>query len=220
MKTRLPTLFRRFKESWNVLAAFATWLLAIIGGFLLPPPIGSEQYEYSNLLSKLGVVVTIILVGLLSVLLLKWKSPAYTWRWSAVGLVAMVCSVSAFFTYLYLINTWTCTYNEHRLVIGSEFTEHGKQYVQSQTYRVSPGSWVMAHGGNVNELWTERSINLRCATMGVVYIATLPLFAVAIIGMLHAIYCYSPHRTRKRAAAATSAANRHRAEGVAGKDLL
>ena len=199
MKIRLPTLFRRFKESWNVLAAFATWLLAIIGGFLLPPPIGSDQYEYSDLLSKLGVVVTIVLVGLLSVPLLKWKSPTYTWRWSAVGLVAMVCSVAAFFTYLYLINAWTCTYDEHRLVIGSDFTEHGKQYVLANPHRVSPRDWVMAHGGNVSELWTERSINLRCAVIGIIYIATLPLFAVAIIGMLHAIYCYSPHRTKRRA---------------------
>jgi len=197
MATRLSSLFRQFKQSWSLLAAFTTWLLAIIGGFLLPPPIGADQYEFSDVLSKLGLVVTIVLVGLLSVPLMKWKSKVYTLHWSVAGLASMFFAVVAFFSYLYLINNWTCLYNDNRLVIGSEFTAHGKAYVESNPHRVSPRDWVMAHGGNVSEIWTDRSINRRCAILGLLYVATLPLFAVAMIGTLHAIYCYSPQPLKR-----------------------
>lgn len=191
MPVSLANVLKRLKREWSRLAAFATWFALVIGAFLLPPPVGASQFGSGGRISKLAVVVTAVVVGLIAVPLVRWSAKRHTWRWWKAAALSLFISVVSFFAYEWLVTTWTCSYDSQRVVIGSELTAHGREFVERHPQWITCEDWIMAHAGKVEEIWTRRSIDIRCIVLAFFYLVAWPLFALAIICALQAIHCNS-----------------------------
>lgn len=189
--------FGKFKKIWNLLAAGAAWLLLIIGTFLLPPPVGAGEFGGDGRLVAFGKYVVPLFLGLLGVPLLRWKTKRYTWAWWRYGLAALLLSITAYFLYEWLSTRWTCKYAGTRVVTGSTFMPGKEEWTRNnpQNHRTCE-DWIMAHAGKINQIWTQASIDTRCAILALLYILSLPLFAGAVICIIQALYCNAPRPPR------------------------
>jgi hypothetical protein len=191
MPVSLANVLKRLKREWSRLAAFATSFALIVGAFLLPLPVGASQFGSGGRITRLAVVVTAVVTGLVAVPLVRWSAKRHTWGWWKTAAISLIISVISFFAYEWLVTTWTCTYDSHRVVIGSDFTPHGKQFLERHPEWITCEDWIMAHAGKVEEIWTRRSIDIRCIVLASFYLAAWPLFAIAIICAVQAVYCNS-----------------------------
>lgn len=178
-----------WKKQWDVIATVATWILSVLGTFLLPPPFNSQQLGQYVAGAKIGSFIIAILVGLLLVLALKWKKKKHTFGWWLTAFISFVIGIALFFAYQHLYEMWTCTYNSERWVIGSVLTAHGKQFISENPQRITCEDWLMSHAGRVEEIWEKWSIIQRCDVLFIIYVLSLFLFATTIISLVQAISC-------------------------------
>ena len=187
----LSQLLNKFKNDWNKLAAFGAWLGLVIASFLVPPPVGADQLGGTSALTAFGSFLVPLCVGLIAVPLSRWSRKRYTWPWWKAGAAALLLSIVAFLGYQWLSSSWTCLYHQKLLVFGSEYMPGRAQWVVDHPEFAGPADWIMAHAGRITEIWTESSIDLRCVILAAIYLLSLPLFVLAVICVIQAIYCNS-----------------------------
>jgi hypothetical protein len=188
----LARLLNRLTSDWNKIAAVGGWLSLLIASFLLPPPIGASQFGGDEgIVGAFGRFIVPVFAGLIIVPMSRWALKRHTWAWWKAAAAGLALSVLVFLAYQWLTTHWTAPYDGRLWVIGSEYMPGREQWVRDHPEFAEPSKLIMAHGGQVLDIWTKASINWRCAALAAFYLFSLPLFALAVICMIQAIYCNS-----------------------------
>lgn len=183
------------RKSWVVLAQAGLWIGGILGGFLLPPPVGVNAAEEKVWL-RLGQFIIAVVLGLVFFAARRWSQPRHALWWGAGALVFLAIAVGAFFRYQQLTLAWTGLYDEQKVVIGSVYTAQGLSYTQ-QNPKISCDELINDFGGLTENIWTRESINRHRLILAATYVSCLPLFTICLIAVVQAIQCGSkPARSR------------------------
>ena len=185
-------------KSWLFLAQGALWVGGILGGFLLPPPVGVLASEEKVWL-RLGQFVIAIVLGLVLFAARRWHQPRHAMRWAGLALLALTLAVGVFFLYQQLTLAWTGNYAGQKVVVGSVLTPHGRAYTQANP-DLSRDTWINDMAGAIEgSLWTRESIDRRRLILAATYVCCLPLFTLCLIAVVQAIQCSGPTIRKKRA---------------------
>jgi hypothetical protein len=188
---------KQARKSWLVLAQGALWITGILGGFLLPPPVGVLASEEKVWL-RLGQFIIAIVLGLVFFAARRWHQPRHALRWAGLGLLALAVAVGVFFLYQQLTLAWTGNYAGQKVVVGSVLTPHGRSYTQANR-DISRDEWIKDMAGATDAIWTRQSINRRRLILAATYVCCLPLFTLCLIAVVQAIQCGGPMSRTKGA---------------------
>jgi hypothetical protein len=125
------------------------------------------------------------------ILVFRWNAKRHSQQWLSISLKALAVSVALFFSYDRLNSMWTCSYDGKAIVIGSDsaLTDHGKSFRDTHPEFVTHDKWVMAHAGNVEEIWTKQSVDTHCLMLSILYVFIPPAVALFVISVSQAIDC-------------------------------
>ena len=180
--------FEQSKKSWGLLAQTAAWILGIIGGFLLPPPIGITQ-QSEKLWLRLAQFIIICVVGLMFIATRRWNKKTHILMWWLSAALVLMLAIVSFFGYQKLLNSWTCKFYQEARIVGpqSELTPHGIEYFHDNS-GASCEDALREHAGKAEDVWTKASIDSRQITLAGIYILCVPLFTICIISLLQTIH--------------------------------
>jgi hypothetical protein len=173
------------RKNWFWLAQGALWLGGILGGFLLPPPVGISASDEKAWL-RLGQFIVAVSLGLEILAVRRWGDPRYSLRWAGVALVTLMLGVAAFFRYHQLTLAWTADYAGERVVIGAELSRQGEAYLQRHP-KLSSDDLVFDFAGKTEEIWTRESIDHRRLVLAATYVSCLPIFTICLIAIVQAM---------------------------------
>lgn len=183
------------KKTWGVVAEFAVFVFGVVGSFLLPPP-GWASSGGDTTIVRLTQFVVAVLVGLVFLLVQKWRKKGHVTRWATLTIIFLFLSVSAFFGYQHLLDTRTCAYAKRTIVIGTRYTDRGQSYV-SENPNLTCSTLLSDFAGKADYIWTKDSINGSRYILAGSYILTLPLFTICIIAVVQALYCSQSKETEE-----------------------
>ncbi len=184
------------RKSWLVLMQGVLWVGGVLGGFLLPPPVGVSADDEKTWL-RLGQFIVAVVLGLEILAARRWNQPRHSFRWGAVALLALVIGVAAFFRYQQLTLAWTANYAGDRVVMGAEFTKQGRAYMEANQ-KISMDELIFNFAGKTEEIWTRDSIDRRRLVLAATYVSCLPLFTICLIALVQAMQ--SSERISRRSA--------------------
>ena len=179
-----------------VLTQGGLWLGGILGGFLLPPPVGVGAGEEKVWL-RLGQFIIAVVLGLVFFAAQRWNQPRHSIRWVGGALLFLALAVTAFFRYQQLTLAWTGNYEGEKVVTGSAYTPHGLSY-REKNPDVSRDDLIWQFDGVTENIWTRESINRRRLILAATYVSCLPLFTICLIAVVQAIQC-GRHKVKRRA---------------------
>lgn len=168
-----------------------------MAGFLLPPPAGIV--EDSRVWVRFAQFVITMVIGLVLLGALRWKSPKYVLRWGTISMVFLALGSVAFFGYQVLVARWTVPYAKQRVVIGDRYTQYGREYLE-QHPTLTPEDLVMHFSGKVERIWEPEPLPQRRLCLAVAYVVAMPLFTVSIMSILQAIHCAAGQKPGRRVA--------------------
>jgi hypothetical protein len=178
--------FQQVKGIWGPLAQAGAWVAGIIGGFLLPPPVGAEE---NKLWLRFAQFVITIVVGLMILPSRKWRRKKDAKWWWLMAAICLAAAVGSFFAYQRVTYSSTCeTLEGGRVVIGYEYTPHGADYIRENP-GISCADLIDQHIGKTEDVWTKRSIDAARMKLTITYIACIPLFTICLMALIQAIYC-------------------------------
>jgi hypothetical protein len=195
MADKVKQLVTRWRGSWLLLAQSAVWVLGIVAGFLLPPPVGAEGE--GKVWVRFAQFVVTVIVGLVLLAALRWQRKKDTWAWAAVSAATLILATGTFFGYQFCVAHWTARYDGSRVVVGAEQTALGREYQEQHPERTRE-EVVMDVAGEVTRLWTRGSIDRRRLALAALYVLAMPLFTVCIIATVQAVRCAAPDGPRRR----------------------
>lgn len=181
------------KKTWGLLAQVAVFIFGVVGSFLLPPP-GWVTAAGDTTIVRLAQFIVAVLAGLIFLLVQKWNRKKHVSRWAIIAMVCLVASVVAYFGYQHLLDTRTCEYAGHRLVVGTVLTPHAQTYV-AQNLDSNCKTLLEDFAGKADDIWTRNSVNRSRYLLAGAYILNLPLFTICIIAVVQALNC---SRTKAR----------------------
>ena len=181
---------KQVRKSWLVLAQGALWLGGILGGFLLPPPVGLLASEEKVWL-RLGQFIIVVVLGLVFFAARRWRQPRHALWWAATAMLVLAVAVAVFFRYQQLTLAWTGNYAGQKVVVGSVLTPHGQAYTQANP-DLSCDQLIMDVAGATEAIWTSESINRRRLILAATYVSCLPLFTLCLIAVVQALQCAGP----------------------------
>jgi hypothetical protein len=193
---------RQARKGWLVLAQGALWVCGILGGFLLPPPVGILASEEKVWL-RLGQFVVAVVLGLVFFASRRWNQARHALWWSGAALLVLALALAMFFRYQQLTLAWTATYAGQKVVAGSVLTPAGQAELRENP-GLSSDDLIMDFAGRTTDIWTSDSINHRRLVLAASYVSCLPLFTVCLIAVVQAIACGAQvsrepkHRTETR----------------------
>ena len=186
---------KQAQKSWLILGQGGTWLLGVIGGFLLPPPVGVAEGGDKTWL-RFGQFLAAVLMGLIFFGVLKWKQKKHAKWWWLADFLALFFGTACFFDYQRLTTSWTGNYSGQKIVVGSLYTPHGRQYVEKNP-NLSRDALLEDFIGRPEEVWTPESINRRRLALAGLYVSCLPWFAVSAVAVVQAIQCLRSAKPKK-----------------------
>jgi hypothetical protein len=184
-----------FKDYWNIVAGVAAILLTAILAFLLPPPF--RITSDADQLNSLARFVAVIVVGLMFVPILRWKSRKFAWWWVTSAIVTLIIGLACLFTYEKLKRQWTCLCMDENtlIVIGSGAPNPNNPSVTQ--YPNNCRKWLEDVSCNASLIWTKDSIESNQLTLMAVYILALPLFIICALSAAQAVYCQQQPQNRR-----------------------
>lgn len=188
--------FKQTRKSGAAMAQGALWLGGILGGFLLPPPVGVSAGDEKVWL-RLGQFIVAVILGLIFFAAQRWSQPKHAFKWCGMALLCLVLAVGAFFRYQQLTMNWTGVYADEKVVVGSDFTSQGKFYSE-QNPQISRDELISDFKGVTENIWTRESINRRRLILAATYVSCLPLFTICLIAVVQATQCRGSVTKRKR----------------------
>jgi MFS family permease len=176
----------RLKNNWNLIAQTGVWLMGIIAGFVVAPQLGGPQDEKS--VWNLTQFIVNILVGLMLVLTIKFKKKHNLKHWVATTVVALLLGLVGYFSYMNQRGGCTCRYYSKTVLVGRRLREPSKEE------NTPCEELLKTHAGDVAEIWTSDSITRCRMILAISYVSTVPVFAIALISVLQAVYIVTPKR--------------------------
>jgi MFS family permease len=175
------------KSTWGTLAGFGVFIFGIVGSFVLPPP-GWVSSAGDKPLVNLAQFVVSVLAGLILIFVHKWQRKKDLKRWALIAIGSLALSLAAYFSYQHFLDTRTCEYFEHSVVIGSAYTQQAQDYVR-ETVNTSCSMLLADFAGRPEDIWTQQSINRSRYILALSYITIMPLLTVCVIAVVQALYC-------------------------------
>ena len=197
----MPTRFdpakwlKQARKQGGLLIQAAIWLIGILGGFMLPPPVGGDAADV-RVWVRLAQFVITIFVGFLVLGAFFWNQKKHALRWAAASMVALLLAVTAFFGYQFYSEAWTVRHNSQKVVIGSTLTALGEVNRKKEP-GISNSTLLEDVAGAAEKIWTPESIRLRRLALAGIYLSCMPLFTVALIAVIQAIACITGEAARK-----------------------
>lgn len=188
--TQPPSLeasVERARGIWALLTQGALWLLGVIGGFLLPPPVGMTAGDDQTWL-RFAQFLVAILLGLVLFATFRWHLRRHASIWWLTAGGALLLGVVMFFRYQGLLYAWTGEYDGRLLVVGSEYTPQGRAYVERNP-NLPLTTLLEDFLGRAEDIWTRSSINQRRMVLAGVYVSCLPLLVLSLIAVVQALHC-------------------------------
>jgi hypothetical protein len=177
---------------WKSLLQAGTWALALIGSFVLPPPVWNllevkSWYHFTHFFVS-------ALIGLLLIPMKVWSARQHTWLWWGIAVAIFIGSTISFLNYQHLRQVWTVRYtSQWRVVKGIQYSADAKAYIQhcieTQGYRPTDEELVMDYGGKSEEVWLREELEPRQLRIAYQYIATLTLFVLLLLTVVQAMAC-------------------------------
>jgi hypothetical protein len=132
---RLRNFFTRGHGISAALLQAAAWIVGVIAGFLRPPRfvgLVSREFITTENLSKLAhfIVAVLLAIAFVATVRSRWTRSVRAWVLVTMGSLAL--GVTLFFVHLSLLSTWTCTYANTPVVIGSELIDPHSSYMQGR----------------------------------------------------------------------------------------
>jgi hypothetical protein len=191
MADKVEKLLEQWRGSWVLLAQAAVWVLGIVAGFLLPPPVGAGTE--SGMWVRFAQFVVTVVVGLVLLAALRWQRKKDTWRWALISVLALVLATGTFFGYQVCVAQWTVFSKGGQVVIGGELTEFGRTWRDEEPEK-SLQEKVDDLAGQLTMVWTRESIEQRRLVLAGLYVLAMPLFTVCIIATVQAVRCAAPEK--------------------------
>ena len=185
------------RKSWLVLAQGALWVGGVLGGFLLPPPVGVAAGD-EKIWLRLGQFIVGVVLGLVFFAARRWNQPKHALKWCGVALLFLILASAAFFRYQQLTLAWTGNYGGDKVVIGSEYTPQGFSY-RTKNPELSLDKLIDDFTGVTENIWTRESINRRRLLLAATYVSCLPLFTICLIAVVQAVHCGGARKPRRKA---------------------
>jgi hypothetical protein len=196
MGNRVQEVLKRSQKSWVLLGQTTAWVVGVLAGFLLPPPIGTA--EDSRVWVRFAQFVITIVIGLVLLAALRWKSPKHVLRWGAISVSFLMLGSVAFFAYQVLVTRWTVIYAQQRVVVGDHYTKYGREYLD-QHPTLAREDLMMHFSGKVERIWEPDALSQRRLFLAATYVVAMPLFTVSIMSILQAIHCAAGRTASRRA---------------------
>lgn len=196
-RTDIKKWLQQTRKSGLAMTQGAVWLGGILGGFLLPPPVGVSAGD-EKIWLRLGQFIIAVVLGLVFFAAQRWTQPRHAFKWCGVALLSLVLAVAAFFRYQQLTIAWTANYNGDKVVIGSVYTPLGKAHMEEDP-KIPQDILISDFKGVTEDIWTRESINHRRLVLAATYVSCLPLFTICLIAVIQAAQCgVSLPKRRKR----------------------
>ncbi len=195
MADTIEQLLARWRGSWLLLAQASIWLLGILTGFLLPPPVGAETE--SQIWVRFAQFVVTVIVGLILLAALRWQRKKHTLRWAGCSALTLLLATATFFGYQLCVASWTADYDGIRVVVGADLTSFGQRWREEHPEQ-TPEQIVKDLAGKVTKFWTRESVERRRLALATLYVLAMPLFTVCVIATVQAIRCASPDKPSHR----------------------
>ena len=186
-RSEIQKWLQQTRKSWLVLTQSALWVGGVLGGFLLPPPVGVLPGDEKVWL-RLGQFIIAIVLGLVFFAARRWNESRHALRWCGVAILFLAIAVAAFFRYQQLTLAWTGIYEGEKIVIGSVYTEQGRSYTQKNS-KISLNDLIFDFSGEIENIWTHDSISRRRLILASIFESCLPLFTICLIAIIQAIQC-------------------------------
>lgn len=174
-------------RAWRPLVAASVWLVASLGAFLTFPmkTWATSTLDQSVLAFVHPLVAAVLAIGLLSATHVKAaRQPAFWFRMSWALLGALVV---AFFGYLVLQATWTCTYaNDISLVLGWTPTSDLSAYMAQLKDAPTCERLILDFAGDTSRMYPRGEIITRFTVLAVVYVAAWTLLASLAVSVANA----------------------------------
>jgi hypothetical protein len=186
-RSEIQRWLQQARKSWLILAQVAAWLGGVLGGFLLPPPVGVSASE-EKIWLRLGQFIIAVVLGLVFFAARKWNRRRHALWWCGTALLFLALAVGAFFRYQQLTLAWTGLYVGEKVVVGSVHTPQGLAYT-AKNPAISRDDLIFDFAGKTEDIWTRESINRRRLILAATYVSCLPLFAICVIAVVQSIQC-------------------------------
>jgi hypothetical protein len=190
------------KSNWRGLSQTGAWLVGTLSVFVFAPPteVGSDS---AGTFRSLCVFVLASLMGILSISLSKLKSKDAASGWAVVAVLLLCSGISLFFWYQSYRSEWSVDSGRSRVVIGSELTEDGKTYMQTDR-PASNEQAVFEAGGKPERIWTAGSIHSKAQRLYTIYFCLIIALSLAAVTAIQTRYCVlqEPGKSQARRSAA------------------
>jgi hypothetical protein len=165
------------EKQWRPLSTGATFLVTLVGSFLIAPPFGNS-----------GTIVNLVrfLVAIaIAVLLLPFAAPPSQAMWkrlAAITLALTFGAVAALFVYWTADDAWVIDYFGARTVIGTELTDKGaklEKTLEREGHVVRNFDLLEGAAGDASLVWLEPGIRLHRFALVAMYLGLAVAFSLA-----------------------------------------
>jgi hypothetical protein len=183
--------FNAVRSGWRILLQGSTWVMVLLAGFVLEPPIW--DFEQNLIWYRFAHFLVAALIGLMFVPASRFSSKKHVTNWLVISVILIILGGASFFEYQVLREDWTVEYSKRPVIIGRTYTadavEYKRKVREEEGRNVSDRELVMDAAGDRGELWDISEIRQRGRILAAVYLVSVALFALTMISVIQVIYC-------------------------------
>jgi hypothetical protein len=188
-KHNLGVYLSSLKSSWILLAQGGIFIVTALEAFIKPLSIFNPVAGMTKV-RALSVFIVTVLAGLFFYLNSRWGRKKDSTRWAIITLVSLVLCITCFFAFQHFGDTRICQYDKTVYVIGTELTPQGAHHAVLNP-GISCKQFLMDFTGNVEDIWTDSSINQSRLLLSLSYIICFSLGSICVLSLLQIIKCVS-----------------------------
>lgn len=189
MSVDLATLLKNAKTNWRRLLQASTWIMVILGSFVLVPPIW--DFKEDAIWFRFTHFIVAGVIGLLFFPISTWSGRRYRVKWWISTIICLILGIIFFFQYQSLRSAWTIEYFGNRVIVGRTYTQDAYDYkakiLKEQKRSIQDEELIMDYAGDTKSIWIEEEIRRRRLIVASLYVALISLFAISIITLIQAI---------------------------------